>query len=601
MRGTHVLRDPRRSRRASTSASVGPVSSGANDCTGLRAATGGPRRAAPRWSRAANHVLPTSVPVPVTTTITRWLVAARRELVERGDEPLDLLGRCARPRARRAAARCRPAPSAAGSRERAARARAAPRPRRARAGRRRTARARSARGGRAARARRARAGGRRDASPSVLVSTPSAASAAAVSAGVDAVVKMYERARLTSKRRERRRRRRRTRRASPASSTACRPAPRRRRRRRRSRLGSEHGVGLVEHEQRRRGAPRGGRAPSRSARSPSIEKTVSVTTSARRPLAVARAASRGDRGRRGGRPRPSRATSRQPSMIDAWLSSSEHTSTSRPAEVGEHAEVGGEAGGEQDRALGRPSTPPAPRSSSPCTGREPTMRRAEPDPAPQRSRARVRGGDHRGVLRQARGSRSTRTTPPGRRRGRRCRPGPPAVEVARLAPASRGADRRRRRGRAARLPRPTVASRAHLVDGRRRARRRCARSRPSVIVSGGIERRPRRRAGARARRARRSRRRPAGPSADRAAAAPARRRPSARRRGSSRTAGMRTQSPSSRSRELRRPGPHVGEHVPLVEQLEVAQRRPRPRARSRRRSGRGRRCARPRSAPRNAS
>ena len=74
-------------------------------------------------------------------------------------------------------------------------------------------------------------------------------------------------------------------------------------------------------------------------------------------------------------------------MIDAWLSSSEHDQRVGPGEGGEHAEVGGEAGGEQHRGLGALPRRRARASSSWCTGREPTMSRAAPRPVPQRSSA----------------------------------------------------------------------------------------------------------------------------------------------------------------------------------------------------------------------
>ena len=98
------------------------------------------------------------------------------------------------------------------------------------------------------------------------------------------------------------------------------------------------------------GTPRPGRRPGAS--SPSIENTVSVTTSGG-PVVGARAASST------WSTSPWRATatwpraSRAPSMIEAWLSSSLTTSTSGGVgQGGEHGQVGGEAGGEQQRRLG---------------------------------------------------------------------------------------------------------------------------------------------------------------------------------------------------------------------------------------------------------
>src|SRR5207244_4996793 len=81
---------------ARTSASVGPVASAANDCTGLRAATGTPRRRNARASWAVTQVLPTSVPVPATTTVLTGVSASCRrgrpgeDLGERRDELIDL-------------------------------------------------------------------------------------------------------------------------------------------------------------------------------------------------------------------------------------------------------------------------------------------------------------------------------------------------------------------------------------------------------------------------------------------------------------------------------------------------------------------------------
>ena len=74
-------------------------------------------------------------------------------------------------------------------------------------------------------------------------------------------------------------------------------------------------------------------------------------------------------------------------MIDAWLSSSEHTSTPAAAERREHAEVRRRSRWGTARARGIAFHSASSRSSSAWTGRDPTMRRAEPAPAPQRSSA----------------------------------------------------------------------------------------------------------------------------------------------------------------------------------------------------------------------
>ena len=282
-------------------------SPGANDCTGLRAATvdaAAPRRR--RSSRRAHHVLPTSVPVPVTTTVgharPELLASASRSSVRPGR-------RCARPRARRAAATCparhrrradrrdeQPALEQRGAPRRAARA-SSPHttgtigdgwPGRSRStfarsrarscvalGGPRTTRERRERGGRVGRRRR----GRED-----------------VGAG-PVHDQVGERGRAGDEAAERRR----------ASSTACRrAAPSAPSGRRRS--GPEHRVRLVEHEQRAVVARTARRARRRSATSPSIENTVSVTTSARRSRPRSRSsASSASRSRVRGRPRPRRA------------------------------------------------------------------------------------------------------------------------------------------------------------------------------------------------------------------------------------------------------------------------------------------------------
>ena len=125
--------------------------------------------------------------------------------------------------------------------------------------------------------------------------------------------------------------------------------------------------------------------PSRSARSPSIENTVSETTSARRASRRDNSQSRWSRS--AWRYTSSAACeSRQPSMIDAWLSSSEHTSTSRAPKVVSTPRLAANPVG-NSTARSVPFHSASARSSSPCTGREPTMSRADPEPAPQRSSA----------------------------------------------------------------------------------------------------------------------------------------------------------------------------------------------------------------------
>ena len=208
-------------------------------------------------------------------------------------------------------------------------------------------------------------------------------------------------------------------------------------------------------------------------------------------------------------------------------------------------------------------------SSSACTGREPTIRRAEPDPAPHRSRAAWAAAIDVGVLGEP-------EVVVGRERhdraavGRRASPARPGgVEVAGRAPAPGAADgarpRRRpsRAGHASRRVTSAIGLGEDVDDA-------------LDLVRGDRERaasaRPRRPAGAAARRARPRRAHPPAPpqpvgrrrqldAAHQAALADVGdRRRAARPRASSSVA------------QLRGACAHVGEHVPLVEQLEVAER-----------------------------
>ena len=121
-------------------------------------------------------------------------------------------------------------------------------------------------------------------------------------------------------------------------------------------VGPEHGVGLVEHQQRAVRAAHTSASSSTGATSPSIENTASVTTSAGPPR-TRRAASEvvdvAVRIHLAPRARPRR----QPSMIDAWFSSSLKHGDVGPAErASSTPEVGGVAGGEHERPLARPSS-----------------------------------------------------------------------------------------------------------------------------------------------------------------------------------------------------------------------------------------------------
>ena len=278
-------------------------------------------------------------------------------------------------------------------------------------------------------------------------------------------------------------------------------------------------------------------------------------------------------------------------MIDAWLSSSEHTSTPGPPNVGEHAEVRGEAGGEERGGARSPSTPRARASSSACTGRDPTMRRAAPGAGAPAVERVVRGRDHRRVLGEAEVV------------VRRERHDGAAVAVERaVGPA---ASRSRARATARRRGSPRASPSAHVVPAScaahgvarpRRSRRRARATMRCDLLRRDRERRhrarPRRRSGAAARRARprpRDTRRPQRrPSAGGASSTP----PMSPRRRTSRTAGCGATRSCEQAAQLVGALAHVGEHVPRVEQLEVAQRDRGARARSRCRSARGTACAR---------
>ena len=117
-------------------------------------------------------------------------------------------------------------------------------------------------------------------------------------------------------------------------------------------------------------------------------------------------------------------------MIDAWLSSSEQTSAPGPPNVVSTPRFAAKPVGKSDRALRRRFQSASSRSSSECTGREPTMRRAAPEPAPQRSSAACAAATTARVLGEAevvvrrerddrRGRRARACPRARRRRGRR--------------------------------------------------------------------------------------------------------------------------------------------------------------------------------------
>ena len=288
---------------ASTSASLGASSSGSNDCTGLRATTATPRLANVAASRAATYVLPISVPVPATRTIvTRSTRVSAEHVGERGEQPVEVLVGVRRAQgdaeARRAAAR----PWADGSRGRSARVRASRRPLRPRGPPRRTRRARWATDGpsrtrstfarrprdeRSAfyraqdserRERRRAVGGRGCGGEDV---GPAAGSRSARrSAGARRRIRPANRGTWSTSRRAARRRR--ASRSTVGPSTACAS----------SSTSSACSCAQIST------------SAARSATSPSIEKTVSLTTSAAgRHRCGCGAGRAGVRSRRGGTPR----------------------------------------------------------------------------------------------------------------------------------------------------------------------------------------------------------------------------------------------------------------------------------------------------------
>ena len=217
--------------------------------------------------------------------------------------------------------------------------------------------------------------------PSVEPMTPTAARAAAVSAGERAVVKMYERARFTISS---------VRWAGPATKppraptvfdsvpmrSASRPV--------RSGSGPRTACASSSTSNAPRRAHSAARA-STSATSPSIENTESVTTTERSAGTVVSRCSTWSRSRWWYTSTRARLR-RHPSMIDAWFSSSEHMSTpGAPNVVRTPRFVANPVGKSTARSVPFQSASAVSRSA--CTGREPTIRRAEPDPAPHRSSA----------------------------------------------------------------------------------------------------------------------------------------------------------------------------------------------------------------------
>ncbi len=156
------------------------------------------------------------------------------------------------------------------------------------------------------------------------------------------------------------------------------------------------------------------------------------------------------------------------------------------AEGAEHAEVGGEAGGEDDGPFAALATGPGPARARSWQGRLPVTRRLAPDPGPPAVEGLVGGGHHRRVGGQAQvvvggeghhlgavvgqhtlGPWASKVT------GRRQRPSAAEAVVAPLRPVTTRRSRRSTPARHSRArPRP-----AHLGQGLGQASTRCGRSR----------------------------------------------------------------------------------------------------------------------------
>ena len=329
----------------------------------------------------------------------------------------------------------------------------------------------------------------------------SAARAAAASAGVGAVVKMYERARLTI-------------RSMTSRDAATKPpsepsvfdsvptrttVPSVQRRRgprlpprlrpgRGREVGAEDGVGLIERRAGRRGGGTGRRARSTGAASPSMENTESVTTivgalRGRRRSARSRAAPRGAPCRSGGRRESCERESRQPSMMEAWFSSSESTRTPGPPSTLSTPRLAAKPVGKQT-AASVPFQSASACSSSVWTGRDPVTSREAPGAGAPAVERRVRGRHHGRVRAQAEivvggegdHRRRRRAGPAGPRasnsRGARQRPS------STTASSGPGPGRPRSRSAASRVRAGASSRRSPSSQRPPPARRRSARSRP---------------------------------------------------------------------------------------------------------------------------
>ena len=259
------------------------------------------------------------------------------------------------------------------------------------------------------------------ASPSADVTMPTAAVAAAMSAGVDAVVKMNGRAALMHRSMTAR---------GPATNPPSDPrvfdsVPTTTR----SHAGSDGVAGpstawaSSRTDERVVASADRPPGPSTSAASPSIEKTESDTTSAWRAVRSRSRTSSRPRSEWGNTIDVARAR-RTPSMIEAWFSSSLRiTVSSAPAAAVSAPSTPRLAANPvgNTRADSVPFQPRARPPSSSCAGRPPTISRDAPEPVPYRRSRRARRPRRRDAG-TGRGSRSTRSGRLGAVGQRRCGP-----------------------------------------------------------------------------------------------------------------------------------------------------------------------------------
>ena len=161
-------------------------------------------------------------------------------------------------------------------------------------------------------------------------------------------------------------------------------------------------MGLVDEQSARRGSARAPRAP-RAARRRRPSRRPSRSRSGSGPARDSRACTiRGDRGRNGDRRSPRHRESRQPSTIEAWLSSSEKIDVARAGERADRSDVREVARAEEDARLaalerGEPLLEsPVDRHRARTRGARRRRRRPSASPRPPRPRGRADGRRARG-------------------------------------------------------------------------------------------------------------------------------------------------------------------------------------------------------------